>query len=284
METKYENALRFESQGKYIEALEIISEAERCGNHSERLNILQAEIFMSLAEESENLYKKLVFLMAAVEAYSRNDACECVYPLLEISELLGSASFYGRVLKTAELFLNRIATALGSQEPDVAEDGVYAHLFEERIKLQSLVPVPLADFKPEAIEMKKENGAMVERLRPHWESSSENTKPLSEDGKFRFPSAIREFNLDIWMASLRSYQFVCRTLQTMHAKKEILVMKSSGSVNSKVIHLDAKILLIDKSRVKLLKHLTGMCLFDFRCYLNPPLKEYIIDCLRRRFI
>lgn len=59
------------------------------------------------------------------------------------------------------------------------------HLFEERIKLQSLVdvvnarivvPVPLADFKPEAIEMKKENGAMVERLRPHWESSSENTK------------------------------------------------------------------------------------------------------------
>lgn len=188
METKYENALRFESQGKYIEALEIISEAERCGNHSERLNILQAEIFMSLAEESENLYKKLVFLMAAVEAYSRNDACECVYPLFEISELLGSASFYGRVLKTAELFLNRIATALGSQEPDVAEDGVYAHLFEERIKLQSLVdvvnarianhvvPVPLADFKPEAIEMKKENGAMVERLRPHWESSSENTK------------------------------------------------------------------------------------------------------------
>lgn len=127
METKYENALRFESQGKYIEALEIMSEAERCGNHSERLNILQAEIFMSLAEESENLYKKLVFLMAAVEAYSRNDACECVYPLLEISELLGSASFYGRVLKTADLFLNRIATALGSQEPDVAEDGVYAH-------------------------------------------------------------------------------------------------------------------------------------------------------------
>ncbi|KAG2334694.1 hypothetical protein Bca52824_005874 [Brassica carinata] len=278
METKYENALRFESQGKYIEALEIISEAERCGNHSERLNILQAEIFMSLAEESENLYKKLVFLMAAVEAYSRNDACECVYPLFEISELLGSASFYGRVLKTAELFLNRIATALGSQEPDVAEDGVYAHLFEERIKLQSLVdvvnarianhvvPVPLADFKPEAIEMKKENGAMVERLRPHWESSSENTKrefmkvtskkrcvgessgsvddfmSWSEDGKFRFPRAIREFNLDIWMASLRSYQFVCRTLQTI------------------------------------------CCLFDFRCYLNPPLKEYIIDCLRRRFI
>nr|VDC85052.1 unnamed protein product [Brassica oleracea] len=171
METKYENALRFESQGKYIEALEIISEAERCGNHSERLNILQAEIFMSLAEESENLYKKLVFLMAAVEAYSRNDACECVYPLLEISELLGSASFYGRVLKTADLFLNRIATALGSQEPDVAEDGVYAHLFEERIKLQSLVDVVNA-----RIANHKENGAMVERLRPHWESSSENTK------------------------------------------------------------------------------------------------------------
>ncbi|CAF1696240.1 unnamed protein product [Brassica oleracea] len=291
METKYENALRFESQGKYIEALEIMSEAERCGNHSERLNILQAEIFMSLAEESENLYKKLVFLMAAVEAYSRNDACECVYPLLEISELLGSASFYGRVLKTAELFLKRIATALGSQEPDVAEDGVYAHSPLRRTDKTAI----FADFKPEAIEMKKENGAMVERLRPHWESSSENTKRefmkvtskrkdalekvlgLSEDGKFRFPRAIREFNLDIWMASLRSYQFVCRTLQTMHAKKEILVMKSSGSVNSKVIHLDAKILLIDKSRVKLLKHLTGMCLFDFRCYLNPPLKVVKIN-------
>ncbi|WZZ37652.1 hypothetical protein YC2023_033911 [Brassica napus] len=226
METKYENALRFESQGKYIEALEIMSEAERCGNHSERLNILQAEIFMSLAEESENLYKKLVFLMAAVEAYSRNDACECVYPLLEISELLGSASFYGRVLKTAELFLKRIATALGSQEPDVAEDGVYAHSPLRRTDKTAIF----------AIEMKKENGAMVERLRPHWE-----------------------------------------TLQTMHAKKEILVMKSSGSVNSKVIHLDAKILLIDKSRVKLLKHLTGMCLFDFRCYLNPPLKVVKIN-------
>ncbi|CAN6973269.1 unnamed protein product, partial [Brassica oleracea var. botrytis] len=215
METKYENALRFESQGKYIEALEIISEAERCGNHSERLNILQAEIFMSLAEESENLYKKLVFLMAAVEAYSRNDACECVYPLFEISELLGSASFYGRVLKTAELFLNRIATALGSQEPDVAEDGVYAHLFEERIKLQSLVDVVNA-----RIANHKENGAMVERLRPHWECVGESSGSVddfmswSEDGKFRFPRAIREFNLDIWMASLRSYQFVCRTLQT----------------------------------------------------------------------
>lgn len=58
---------------------------------------------------------------------------------------------------------------------------------------------------------------------------------LSEDGKFRFPRAVRVFNLDIWMASLRSYQFVCRTLQTVHAKKEILVMKSSGSVNSKKV-------------------------------------------------
>lgn len=434
METEYENVLRFESQGRYIEALEIISEAERCGNHSERLNILQAEIFMSLAEESENLYKKLVFLMAAVEAYSRNDACECVYPLFEISELLGSASFYSRVLKTAELFLKRIDTALGSQEPDVAKDGVYAHLLEEGEKVRSLVNVVNA-----RIANQKENGAMVERLRPHWESSSENTKrefmkvstqelrrfvlnkfekegrdalekvlghvkknerwifwlcrscsqkfstseectshleqvhaaefapssmndlvekevwsdkiavgvwkdaidllcssvesfccqgltgvkekinfdsdmayvlldkrllqgnvdervdeggkisfsdaklhctrvhagggddfmswlALSEDWKFKFPRPIREFNLDMWIASLKSYQFLCRTLQT-----------------HKVIHLDAEILLIDKSRVKLLKHLTGMCLFDFRCYLNPPLKEYIIDCLRRRF-
>ncbi|KAL0709013.1 hypothetical protein Bca4012_015991 [Brassica carinata] len=427
MDSDYENALRFASQRQYIKSLEIISEAELCGNYSERLNIIQADMFMDLGEESENPYKKLLFFMAATEAYSRNDTYDCVYPLFEISEILGLASIYERVSKTAELFLTHIGSILGPREPNVAEDdAVYAHLFEQRTKLQDLVnvvrerienpvvPVPLGDFEPEAIEIKTENGANVERLRPHWESSSENTKrefmkvsthqlrrfvlnkyekegkdalekvlrhvkknetwifwlcrscsqkfstseectshleqvhapssmnelveeatevwadkiavgvwkdamelvgsamesqltrvkekinfdsqftfllldkrmlqgdiaerfddegkitfadanlhcsrvqgdgaafldwlALSGEEKFKFPAAIRTNSMDVWMAALRSFQLVCRTLN--HAKKEILVMESSGSVNNKVIPVEAK---------TLLKHLTDLC-------------------------
>src|SRR5690606_6645793 len=105
---------------------------------NERFNILEADVYMCLGEETENLYKKLVFFMAATEAYSRNDTYECTYAMFKVSKILGSSSLYKRVLKTAELFLKRIDSILESKEPGVTEDGVYACLFDEQRKLREL--------------------------------------------------------------------------------------------------------------------------------------------------
>ncbi|XP_024011911.1 uncharacterized protein LOC18019111 [Eutrema salsugineum] len=75
---------------------------------------------------------------------------------------------------------------------------------------------------------------------------------------------------------------------TTHDDSDKSVMNSiqllESEVNKKVTQMDSKILVIEKSRIDLLKDLTRLCVFDYRWFIHPPLKEYVLGQMANRFI